>query len=68
MNKISESTDGVTPDQISDLLISECDMMISTMDRWLRGLSSYSQRAFRRAYNKGSDYYFIAYPGSPNKR
>jgi FkbM family methyltransferase len=59
-----KSTDcyGVGPDQISALLISECGMMISTMDRWLRRLPAYSRGEFRRAYIHGSDYYFIAYP------
>jgi FkbM family methyltransferase len=54
---------GVSPEQISELLIGECGLSVSTMDRWLRGLPALSASGFHDRYRQGSDFNFLAYSG-----
>jgi FkbM family methyltransferase len=56
---------GVLPDQISDLLIAECGLNLSTMERWLSGLPGDSAGRFHERYYEESDSNFLAYPDSP---
>lgn len=53
---------GIGPHQVYELLHEECGLNISTMKRWLKGVSSYSKVEFQEQFNKGLNYYFMAYP------
>ncbi|HUR41099.1 MAG TPA: FkbM family methyltransferase [Verrucomicrobiae bacterium] len=53
---------GVTPDQLFALFDEIPGYCLSTMQRWLKGGAALTVDAFRRAWEDGSDFYFIAYP------
>lgn len=51
------------PEQIFDLLAGpELNMRISTMARWLAGKPAFSRAELIEQFEKGLNYYFIAYP------
>jgi FkbM family methyltransferase len=53
---------GVGPDDIFDTVVGNLEMSLSTMSRWLEGKgSSYTKAGFRKNYEHGKDWYFIAY-------
>lgn len=52
---------GSTPEKLFKLLV-ECDMRVSTMERWLKNKPCLSEEEFKHHYYKQVDYYFIAYP------
>lgn len=53
---------GIRPEQVFELLHDECDMNVSTMKRWLKKDSPFSKNEFILQFEKGLNYYFIAYP------
>lgn len=53
---------GVRPEQVYELLFEECNMNISTMKKWLNNNSPFSKEEFVSQFEKGINYYFIAYP------
>jgi len=53
---------GITPDQIFSFLENECQLQVSTMERWLQGRPPFSLQEFCDNFNQALDYYFIAYP------
>ena len=54
---------GTRPEQIYDLLTAEpLRLHISTMARWLAGQPSFGREELVAQFEKGLNYYFIAYP------
>jgi FkbM family methyltransferase len=54
---------GTRPEQIYDLLtVPNLNMRISTMSRWLAGKPAFSRAELVEQFDKGLNYYFIAYP------
>lgn len=55
---------GTRPTDVFDLLSDECGLRISVMSRWLRHpeTSALSRAAFRRRFDLGLEYYFLAHP------
>jgi len=53
---------GTTPRQVYDLLHSDCNMLLSTMKKWLNDEAPLSKEKFVQHFEEGLDYYFIAYP------
>jgi hypothetical protein len=53
---------GVGPDDIFDTVVGNLEMSLSTMSRWLEGKgSSYTKAGFRKNFEHGKEFYFIAY-------
>jgi len=52
---------GVQPDDIFDTIVSDLNMNLSTMARWLKGKSPYTKARFRYVYEKTNEFYFMAY-------
>jgi FkbM family methyltransferase len=54
---------GTKPEMIWELLVTECQLVISTMERFLENPTdtNFSKTEFCRHFNQGVDYYFIAY-------
>jgi len=55
---------GTTPQQVYDLLHADCNMLLSTMKKWLKNEPPMSGKKFVQHFEEGLDYYFIAYPAS----
>jgi FkbM family methyltransferase len=53
---------GVKPDDIYPLLTEILGYELSTMERWLSRKAAYTQEEFRRNWNHGPEWYFIATP------
>ncbi|WP_177204591.1 FkbM family methyltransferase [Hymenobacter arizonensis] len=54
---------GTRPEQIYDLLTSaDLNMRVSTMARWRTGKPAFSRSELVQQFEKGLNYYFIAYP------
>ncbi|KAA0232782.1 MAG: hypothetical protein JJLCMIEE_03593 [Acidimicrobiales bacterium] len=55
---------GTRPTDVFDLLTDECGLRISVMSRWLHHpeTSALSRAAFRRRFDLGLEYYFLAHP------
>ncbi len=53
---------GIRPEQVFELLHDECGLHISTMKKWLDKKPSFSKAEFIEQFEKGINYYFIAYP------
>ncbi len=53
---------GIRPEQIFNLLNEECGLNISTMKKWLKKATPFSKKEFVEQFEKGLNYYFIAYP------
>ena len=51
---------GVSPEDIIET-IHGFEMQLSTMQRWLRGDAPFTKRQFRRAFDRTTEFYFIAY-------
>jgi FkbM family methyltransferase len=51
------------PENVYDLLASECGLNISLMRSWLEGGKALSRREFGDEFRSGSNFYFIAYGG-----
>ena len=58
----STSCYDVTPEAMFELVVGRCGLRLSTLGRWLENLPPYSAKEFCESFEKGSDYYFIAYP------
>lgn len=52
----------VTPSMMFSLLSDEVGLQLSTMKRWLAGQQPYDLTTFARSFERGEDYYYIAYP------
>lgn len=52
---------GSTPEKVYDLL-TQYNLRVSTMERWLSNKPSFNKETFCKHYYKQIDYYFIAYP------
>lgn len=53
---------GTQPEDVFDLLHNNYGLKVSTMERWLKSGEAFSRDAFCETFQKGKDYYFIAYP------
>jgi FkbM family methyltransferase len=53
---------GIGPEQVFELLNQECGLNISTMKKWLNNATPFSKKEFIEQFEKGLNYYFIAYP------
>ena len=53
---------GIRPEQVFKLLNEECGLNISTMRKWLNNANPFSKNEFIEQFEKGLNYYFIAYP------
>lgn len=53
---------GVRPEQVFELLHQECGLNISTMKKWLNNATPFAKKEFIEQFEKGINYYFIAYP------
>lgn len=53
---------GTTPEEVFDLLVSECELKCFTMERWLAsdGADSLTRAAFCDEFRSGRNYYFMA--------
>jgi FkbM family methyltransferase len=52
---------GTRPEQVYDLLIRRAGLVVSLMDRWLKGEDPLTRSEFIREFNTKRNYYFIAY-------
>lgn len=52
---------GTKPEDVFDLLTSECGLRISLMMSWLKGGSTLSRVEFIEQFNSGQNYYFMAH-------
>ena len=52
----------IRPERVYELLCNDCGLKISTMKKWLEGAAPFSQKEFVEQFEKGLNYYFIAYP------
>ena len=55
---------GTRPEHVYDLLSGDCGLKISLLEGWLNGRSPLSKDAFRKQFNQGLNYYFVAHPPS----
>ena len=53
---------GVGPADVHRLVTGDLGCHLSTMERWLAGEAPYDEAGFREAWERGLEYYFIAYP------
>ncbi len=53
---------GVTPEEVYRFLTEAANLNVSLMQRWLRALPPLSLSEFKKEYDEGRNYYFIAYP------
>ena len=51
-----------SPENLFDFLTNETALKISSLENWLKNKTSYSKNEFVNCFNKGDEYYFIAYP------
>lgn len=58
----STSCYDIGPEEIFDFLTKECQLDVSTMERWLKNKRSFSRQDFCNHFDQGLDFYFIAYP------
>jgi FkbM family methyltransferase len=49
------------PGDMYDLLTVDCGLRVSTMEKWLKGDGYFTREEFEEQFNKGINYYFIAY-------
>jgi FkbM family methyltransferase len=56
---------GTTPEQLYEVVTVRCGLMIGLMEVWLRNRdrASLGKRAFCRQFSRGTNFYFMAYPG-----
>ena len=52
---------GTTPNDIHNLLVDQCGMKISLMERWLKNKNALTKAEFLDQYNSGLNFYYIAY-------
>ncbi len=53
---------GTTPEEVYDLLTTQCGLRVSLMQRWLEGSEALSREEFADQFHKAINYYFMAYP------
>ncbi len=51
-----------SPENLFDFLTNKTALKISSLENWLKNKTSYSKNEFVNCFNKGDEYYFIAYP------
>ena len=54
---------GTIPEDVYDLLVKDCGLNISLMERWLKNETPLSREEFSSQFYQDLDYYFIAYEG-----
>ncbi|MGH7930210.1 MAG: hypothetical protein ACREQV_20730, partial [Candidatus Binatia bacterium] len=54
-------TCNATPEEIHELLTTECGLRVSLMDRWLKGQAPFNRDEFYRHVYEGLDFCFVAY-------
>ena len=55
---------GTRPEHVYDLLCGDCGLNISLLEGWLSGQRPLSRDCFRKQFDKGLNYYFVAHPAS----
>lgn len=55
---------GTEPNTLYQLLVEQCGLRVSLMNRWLKGELALTQSAFVEHYENGLDFYFMAHPPS----
>lgn len=53
---------GTTPGAVYDLLVGECGLKVTLLARWLAGERPFSKARFVSHYERGTDFFFLAYP------
>jgi FkbM family methyltransferase len=53
---------GTTPANVYDLLTGQCGLQVNLMRRWLLGKSPFTRASFIAHYERGRDFYYLAYP------
>lgn len=53
---------GVTPRELFRFVRDDLDMRLSTLRSWLRQGRPYDERSFTRNWERGPEFYFVAYP------
>ena len=53
---------GVAPEQVFDLLIRDCGLSVSLMDRFLAGKPALERSELVDEFTSGRNFYFVAYP------
>jgi hypothetical protein len=53
---------GSRPDELYALVFHECGLKISTLDGFLHDAPHLTGEQFRIMFEKGLEYYFVAYP------
>ncbi len=53
---------GTTTAAVHDLLVAQCGLRISLMERWLAGGRPFTRAEFIEHFDRGRDFYFLAHP------
>jgi FkbM family methyltransferase len=53
---------GTTPAAVYDLLVAQCGLRVSLMERWLAGARPFTRSEFIEHFERGRDFYFLAHP------
>ena len=53
---------GTTPAAVYDFLRAECGLQVTLMRRWLGGKSPFTRAEFVENFQRGRDFYYLAYP------
>ena len=54
---------GTTPEDVYDLLVKDCGLLVSLMERWLKNEMPLGREEFRNQYYQLVNFYYIAYNG-----
>lgn len=52
---------GTTPEELYDLLVTQCNLRVSLMEDWLKGKNPLSQEVFADQFYNRTNYYFMAH-------
>ena len=53
---------GTTPAAVYDLLVGQCGLQITLLARWLAGEGPFTRTDFVSAFERRTDFFFLAYP------
>ena len=53
---------GTRPEHMYECMVSGCGFHVSTLKRFLEGLGELSKQEFVTYFDKGVEFYFVAYP------